>query len=133
MKPASAKAKGRETENILAAWLSAWFRRRIERKRQTGAHDQGDLTGLPDWTMEVKSASGRLAESLDQARTEWNNTVPRPRWFVLFARRARLPKQPQAWYAVMPVWQWAAIALELERYRRAYGPAPDGYTHQDRT
>ena len=57
MKPATAKAKGRETENQAVAWLREHGWVNAERRRLTGAEDQGDVTGAPGLCIEVKSAA----------------------------------------------------------------------------
>jgi len=57
LKPATAKAKGRETENQAVAWLREHGWVNAERRRLTGAEDQGDVTGIPGLCIEVKSAA----------------------------------------------------------------------------
>lgn len=57
MKPASAKAKGREAENGLVALLNASGWPYAERRRQSGARDRGDITGIPKVVLEVKSGA----------------------------------------------------------------------------
>ena len=56
MTPQSIKAKGRTGENQFVAFL----RRRwpaAERRRLAGIHDRGDVAGVPDTVIEVKSAA----------------------------------------------------------------------------
>lgn len=55
MKPASAKAKGRNAENLWVDWLQANGWRYAERRRLTGVKDRGDIAGTPNITWEIKS------------------------------------------------------------------------------
>ena len=57
MKPATAKAKGRETENQAVAWLIEHGWVNAERRRLQGSLDQGDVSGVPGICVEVKSAA----------------------------------------------------------------------------
>lgn len=57
MRPASAKAKGREAENGLVALLQASGWPYAERRRQSGSRDRGDITGIPKVVLEVKSGA----------------------------------------------------------------------------
>lgn len=57
MKPGTAKAKGRETENQAVRWLIEHGWVNTERRRLQGCEDQGDISGVPDMCIEVKSAA----------------------------------------------------------------------------
>lgn len=57
MKPGTAKAKGRETENQAVEWLREQGWVNAERRRLAGVEDQGDITGIPGMCIEVKSAA----------------------------------------------------------------------------
>jgi hypothetical protein len=57
MKPATAKAKGRATENQAIEWLRSKGWIHAERRRLAGCEDQGDVTGIPGLCIEVKSAA----------------------------------------------------------------------------
>ena len=58
MKPATAKAKGRATENQAVEWLRANGYPDAERRRLNGTNDLGDITGCgPGICIEVKSAA----------------------------------------------------------------------------
>jgi hypothetical protein len=59
--PAYSKAKGRTAENHIVNTLRVAFPQFqfIARKRQTGAKDEGDITGMPSLTIEAK-ARGKL-------------------------------------------------------------------------
>ena len=56
MKPSTAKAKGRETENQAVEWLRYWWPN-AERRRLQGVEDKGDIAGVPGMCIEVKSAA----------------------------------------------------------------------------
>lgn len=56
MKPASIKAKGRLAENLFVEFLrSRWPM--AERRRLNGSWDRGDVSGVPDTVIEVKSGA----------------------------------------------------------------------------
>jgi len=57
LKPATAKAKGVQTENMAVEWLRANGFIYAERRHLKGAADEGDVTGIPGVTIEVKSAA----------------------------------------------------------------------------
>lgn len=57
MKPATAKAKGRETENAFVEFLRRNGVPHAERRRLTGSKDQGDITGWPGVCVEIKSGA----------------------------------------------------------------------------
>lgn len=57
MKPGTAKAKGRETENQAVGWLRERGWSEAERRRLQGSFDQGDVAGCPGLCIEVKSAA----------------------------------------------------------------------------
>lgn len=57
MKPSTAKAKGRATENQAVEWLREQGWAHAERRRLAGVEDQGDVTGIPGICIEVKSAA----------------------------------------------------------------------------
>ena len=56
MKSASIKAKGRNGENQFVAFLKQRWPL-AERRRLTGQHDRGDVSGIPRTVVEVKSAN----------------------------------------------------------------------------
>ena len=101
MKPATAKAKGRQTESMLVDWLRANGVPHAERRRLTGAHDQGDITGWPGVCVEVKSGArldiagwiDELAAEIRHAQAETGFVAVRPR-----GRPA-----VDDWWAVLPL------------------------------
>ena len=77
MKPATAKAKGRATENQAVEWLRANGYPDAERRRLNGSNDLGDLTGCGPGIcicIEVKSAAAwHPVRWLRELRTEMTN------------------------------------------------------------
>ncbi len=57
MKPSTAKAKGRATENQAVEWLISVGFDQAERRRLQGVEDQGDIAGIAGVCIEVKSAA----------------------------------------------------------------------------
>lgn len=57
MKPASAKAKGRDAENEVARGMQYYMRTKVERRAKNGAFDRGDISGVANVVVEVKSRS----------------------------------------------------------------------------
>lgn len=100
MKPATAKAKGRETESAFVAWLARWVPH-AERRRLAGTADRGDITGMPGFVWEVKSGArvdiaGWLAEldtEIRNDRADMGAVVVRPKG----------APNPAQWYCVMPL------------------------------
>lgn len=75
----SAKAAGTRTEAAVAAYLAKHLDDRIERRRQTGARDRGDLSGFryagQRVVVEVKDYGGRylVGPWLNEAEVERAN------------------------------------------------------------
>ena len=73
---ASAKGAGRQFENDIAGYLNRHVDSRIERRRQAGAKDRGDITGLHHLTERVvvecknvaRPALAKWAEEAEVAR-----------------------------------------------------------------
>ena len=57
MKPGTAKAKGRATENQAVEWLRSKGWIHAERRHLAGSEDMGDVVGIPGMCIEVKSAA----------------------------------------------------------------------------
>lgn len=112
MKPATAKAKGRETENLLVGWLRA---RGVpaERRRLAGAADRGDIAGFAgpagECVVEVKSGARLdLAGWTEELRREQFNAGAAT---GIVAVRPKGRPDPADWWAVLPM----PAALELLR------------------
>ncbi len=114
MKPSSAKAKGRETENLAADFAALCTSWPIERRRTNGPKDRGDLAGFPTWlAVEVKSSIGELDKGMDQAMTEAVNAEAQ--YPLLVCRRKR--SDVARWYAGMPYLQMLQLIMELDGYK----------------
>lgn len=101
MKPGTAKAKGRQTENALVEWLRANGVPHAERRRLAGVEDKGDIAGWPRVCVEVKSGARiDIAGWLDELAKEIANAGA-DRGFV--AVRPKGKPQPDDWFAVLPL------------------------------
>jgi hypothetical protein len=74
VKPATAKAKGRATENQAVEWLIENGFPYAERRRLAGSEDLGDVSGIPGVTIEIKSAAEwKPVQWLKETRVEQMN------------------------------------------------------------
>lgn len=79
----------------------------VDRRVLRGNRDQGDIGGLPQWTLELKATREiDLAGAIDKARVEAKNAGT-PYYAAIVKRRG---KGVAAAYAVMTVEQWLALA-----------------------
>jgi hypothetical protein len=116
MKPSTAKAKGRETENIHVDYLISQGVLQAERRRLNGSFDQGDVTGWPGVCVEIKSGAkldiqGWLREleiEIKNSKAETGYVAVRPKG---------LPNA-EDWFAVMSM----PLFMEL---MKAAGWIPD--------
>lgn len=104
MKPATAKAKGRDTENALVEWMKANGVPYAERRRLNGTKDKGDIAGLPGVVIEVKSAA-RLDLATWMAELDCEITNDQAATGALVMRPKGKP-HPDAWWACMPLPLW---------------------------
>ena len=71
---ASAKQAGTRWESAIVDYLASRGWRHAERRAKTGAHDKGDITGVPGVVIEAKDvAKISLAEFLREAQVEAEN------------------------------------------------------------
>ena len=99
MTPAQAKRKGAETEQRLVDHLRTHGLPHVERRRLTGAHDQGDIAGWPGVCVEVKSGGridlpgwlSELAAEKANAHAEVGFVAVRPKG----------TPDPSGWYCVL--------------------------------
>ena len=100
MTPATAKAKGRETENLFVDYLKPWVPH-VERRRLCGVADRGDIAGMAGFVWEVKSgARVNIAGWLNELAAEMrNDRAP----LGAVAVRPKGSPHPQNWYAVLPL------------------------------
>lgn len=104
MKPSTAKAKGRDTENRVVAWLRDHGVVNAERRRLNGSADQGDITGWPGVCLEVKSAAtlripewmAELDVEMDHAHAATGAVIARPRG----------KPDVDDWWVIMPPTLW---------------------------
>lgn len=101
MTPGTAKAKGRQTEQMLCDWLRRVHNIPAERRRLKGSDDQGDIAGWRDVCVEVKSG-GRLdiAGWLAELSVEINNAGAET-GFVAVRPKGR--PDVGDWFAVLPL------------------------------
>lgn len=102
MNPSTAKAKGRETEQLFVnACRYQWHLPYVERRRLTGVEDQGDIAGWPGVCVEIKSGARiALAGWLDELRAE---TLHARASTGFVAIRPKGHPDPSAWYAALPL------------------------------
>lgn len=106
VKPASIKAKGRNAENLVVAYLAKWWPG-VERRRLNGIHDRGDIAGVPHTVIEVKSGArldlpGWLAEA---ERERVNDEAD----FAVVVIKPKGVTDPARFYAVMPFEDWCYL------------------------
>lgn len=115
MKPSTAKAKGRETENIFVRWMKTRWGKTVERRRLTGAQDQGDITGWNNVCVEIKSgASIDLPGWLKQLEDEKINSHSE---YGFVAVRPKGKPDPEEWYAVVALPDMMNLLMDLELLR----------------
>ena len=99
MKPSTAKAKGRETENAFVGFLQENGVTNAERRRLTGSKDQGDITGWPGVCVEVKSGAkldiARWIRELDAEITNSQADIG------FIAVRPKGKPDPREWFVVL--------------------------------
>jgi hypothetical protein len=101
MKPSTAKAKGRETENLLVEFLRQHGVPHAERRRLTGSADQGDITGWPGVCVEIKSgARVAIPQWLSELAAEKRNSAARVGFVAV---RPKGTPDPDGWYVVLPL------------------------------
>lgn len=109
MKPSTAKTKGRATEAALVDWLRSNGYPHAERRRLTGTHDQGDITGIPGLCVEVKSgARPAIPQWLAELDAEIVNADAETGVLVI---RPKGRPDPTEWWAIQRLPAW------FDRYR----------------
>ena len=110
MKPATAKSKGRETEQRLVRYLREHGVPYAERRRLTGSADQGDITGWPGVCVEVKSGA-RLAIGTWLAELAVEKANAKAKVGFVVVRPKGLP-DPVGWYVLLPLPDMMALMEE---------------------
>lgn len=122
MKPATAKVKGRETENLFVGYLRRWVPH-AERRRLTGTHDRGDIAGTPGICWEIKSGARLdLAGWLHELAAEVDNDQADHGILVI---RPKGQPNPENWWAVLTLPDLISLLVEAEWLR---DPTPDAAT-----
>lgn len=113
--PRQSKAKGREAERAVVAYLIAQGWPYTERRRLSGSSDRGDIAGIAGVrgavTVEVKDRKAvDLAGAVNELMTEMANTgdgmgfaVIKRRGFPWRAGDPSTHDAPGHWYGVLPV------------------------------
>lgn len=111
MKSASIKAKGRNAENQFVAFLKERWPL-AERRRLTGQHDRGDVSGVPRTVIEVKSgAKLDLPGWLRELETEMQNDGAK---YGCVAIKPRGTTDGARYYCVMTGEMFARMLEEID-------------------
>ena len=102
--------KGAGFERAVADfWKDAGFMW-ADRKSKRGARDEGDVTGVEDWTLELKNERTiQLAAAVDEATIEAANAGTA--WFAAIIKRRG--KNVRDAYVVMPLWLFVRLVKRL--------------------
>lgn len=109
--PRQSKAKGREAERAVVAYLIGQGWPYAERRRLAGSSDRGDIAGIAGCCIEVKDRKTvDLAGAMGELDTEMANTGD-PMGFAVIKRRgypwrasdASTHDNPGSWYGVLPL------------------------------
>ena len=112
MKPATAKAKGRDTENRAVKWLHDQGWTNAERRRLQGVEDQGDIAGIPGVCVEVKSAaSWRPQQWIRELEVEIENSGAEIGFIMA---RPKGQPDPDSWVIIMPPWMLSRLLHQAE-------------------
>lgn len=68
----AAQRRGPEFEILFVKWFST-FVSGVERRTKSGMNDKGDISGLRDWTLELKARQSFSLTGLTEAEKESNN------------------------------------------------------------
>jgi hypothetical protein len=118
MTPATAKAKGRETENLLVEHLRAAGWPHVERRRLTGRDDQGDIAAMrgPAGGVAVEIKSGARLDIAGWLAELERETIAARAATGFVAVRPKGKPHPTEWFAVMPL-PWLLDLLAEAGYR----------------
>lgn len=94
------KRKGTAFESAVVAYLQEAGFHQVERRALAGANDRGDIAGVPNWTLELKTCQSiDLAGFVDEAAREAANAGT-DRYAAVVKRRRR---STACAYVVMPL------------------------------
>lgn len=95
------KAKGREAENQVCDYLNA-NGYTVERRRQEGVNDRGDVAGLPGVVIEVKNTKQlALSQFVTEATREAGNDSANGEVVGVAWIKKRGTTDPGQWYVAM--------------------------------
>jgi hypothetical protein len=102
--------KGPRFERLVADYLQAEGFLAADRRIKHGAKDKGDITGIPDWTLELKDTEPmNFSALLNQAIIEAANAGT-----TFFAGiQKRRNKNVRDAYVVLPLWLFARVLKRL--------------------
>jgi hypothetical protein len=102
--------KGPRFERLVADYLAGEGFHAADRRIKTGARDKGDITGIPDWTLETKDLKTiDLAGMVTEATVEAANAGTT--WFAAIQKRRG--KNVRDAYVVLPLWLFARLLKQL--------------------
>ncbi len=109
----ASKRKGDQAEREIAGLLSDLLGMPVRRKLGAGRQDdEGDLDGIPDFTLEVKNRPNDVLRALREGLAD----VEREQANAGTTFGAALIRRPGArWFVAMSVEQFAAVVRELDR------------------
>lgn len=109
VKPSTAKAKGRDTENRFVDYLRHWVPH-VERRRLNGTHDRGDIAGTPGICWEIKSGARLdLAGWLHELATEVRHDHADHGIVVI---RPKGQPNPENWWTVLTLPDLVSLLIE---------------------
>lgn len=106
------KAKGTAAETAVVRYLQAEGFTQAERRTLAGAHDRGDIAGIPSTVIEVKNcARQELAGWVAEAEVERDNDGA---GLGVVWHKMRGRSNPADWFVTMSGAQFAALLRELQ-------------------
>lgn len=109
MKPGTAKQKGAATESFAVEWLRRNGAPYAERRHLHGSADQGDIAGIPNVCIEVKSAA-RWTPKQWVAELEVEMVNSEASTGAVLARPKGVP-DPDGWIVMMPMEVWRRLMV----------------------
>ena len=108
------KQKGTAFESEVVTYLQEHGHPTAERRALTGSQDRGDISGVPNWTLECKNRKALdFAGAVDEAAIEAINA--KTPFFAAIVKRPR--KNIRDAYAVMPYFQLVALISLVNQHR----------------
>lgn len=113
-KMSTVKRDGRETENAFVEYVGRRWNKVIERRRQKGTKDEGDITGWDNVCVEVKMASGKTININEWLRQLADEKVNSGSDYGFIAARPRGKPRADDWYAIIPLEDLMQMFFDLE-------------------